>query len=332
MTEATAVSTPETGTDRPYLSLVIPLLDEEESLRPLHEKITAVLDREGYTAEILLIDDGSRDSSWAVVRELAEADERVRGIRFRRNFGKSAGLRTGFRVAQGEFVITMDADLQDDPEEIPRLLAKLDEGYDLVSGWKEVRHDPISKRLPSKVFNGITSMLTGIRLHDFNCGLKAYRWEVTQDVRMNRGMHRFIPALAHWRGFRVTEIPVKHHARQFGRSKYGAKRFIEGVLDLLTVILLTRYSSRPLHFFGWTGIGLIFGGIVIEAYIAWLRFATGWIQNRYPLLWLGVLMILVGLQLLTTGLLAELVASISQSRESRASVSETIRANGAEDA
>jgi glycosyltransferase involved in cell wall biosynthesis len=320
----------ETQRDTPYLSLVIPLLDEEESLRQLYEHIVAVVDREGYSAEIIFIDDGSRDGSWTIIRELCNTDDRVRGIRFRRNFGKSAGLRTGFRVARGEIVVTMDADLQDDPEEIPNLIAKLDEGYDLVTGWKEVRHDPISKRLPSKIFNRVTSMLTGLRLHDFNCGLKAYHREVTQELRMNRGMHRFVPALAHWRGFRVTEIPVKHHPRLYGKSKYGLKRFVEGFLDLLTVILLTRYSARPLHFFGWTGTALIVGGLAIEAYIAWIRLTTGWIQHRYPLLWLGVLMILVGLQLLTTGLLAELVASISQSREQQESIAEEINVEGAD--
>jgi glycosyltransferase involved in cell wall biosynthesis len=305
------------------VSIVIPLLDEEESLRPLHEAITKVIERESYDAEIVFIDDGSKDGSFAVIRELAERDPRVKAVRFRRNFGKSAGLAAAFRVATGDIVITMDADLQDDPEEIPNLIAKMDEGNDLVTGWKVVRHDPISKTLPSKIFNGVTSFITGIKLHDFNCGLKAYRRELTQSIRMKRGMHRFVPALAHWQGFRVAEIPVQHHPRKFGKSKFGAKRFVDGFLDLLTVVLLTRYVSRPLHFFGWLGTLLITGGVVIEAYIAYLRLVHGWIMNRYPLLWLGVLMIIVGLQMLSTGLLAELVANI-KGDDGEVSILETI--------
>ena len=309
------------------VSIVIPLLDEEESLRPLHEALARVIDREGYVAEIVFIDDGSRDGSFSVIRELAEKDPRVKAVRFRRNFGKSAGLATAFRVATGDIVVTMDADLQDDPEEIPNLIAKLDEGYDLVTGWKVVRHDPISKTLPSKVFNRVTSFITGIKLHDFNCGLKAYRRELTKSIRMKRGMHRFVPALAHWQGFRVAEIPVQHHPRRFGKSKFGAKRFVDGFLDLLTVVLLTRYVSRPLHFFGWAGTFLMAGGVAIEGYIAYLRLVHGWIMNRYPLLWLGVLMIIVGLQMLSTGLLAELVANV-KGDEGEVSILETIRAEG----
>ena len=311
------------------LSLVIPLLDEEESLRPLHEAITRVLDREGYDAEIVFIDDGSRDASFAVLRDLAEKDPRVKVVRFRRNFGKSAGLAVGFDEASGDVMITMDADLQDDPEEIPHLLAKLDEGYDLVTGWKKKRHDPITKTWPSKVFNWLTSTIAGLKLHDFNCGLKAYRREVTQEIRITRGMHRFMPALAHWKGLRVAEIAVQHHARQFGHSKYGFKRFIEGLLDLLTVMLLTRYVSRPLRFFGWISASLIGGGLTIELYITYLRFAHGWIMNRYPLLWAGVLMIIVGIQLLSTGLLAELVAS-ARNHENEASILERINLDDAD--
>lgn len=305
------------------LSFVIPLLDEEESLPELHQALRAVIDREGYDAEILFIDDGSRDASYGVIRDLAEKDPCVKAIRFRRNFGKSAGLNSGFAAATGDVIITMDADLQDDPEEVPNLLAKLDEGYDLVTGWKRKRHDPISKTWPSKVFNRLTSAMAGLKLHDYNCGLKAYRREVVQEIRMTRGMHRFIPALAHWKGFRVAEIPVQHHPRQHGVSKYGAKRFIEGILDLMTVMLLTRYVSRPLRFFGWIGALFMGSGFVIELYITYLRIMHGSVLNRYPLLWAGVLLIIVGLQLLSTGLLAELVASV-RTYESDASVSETI--------
>ena len=305
------------------LSIVIPLLDEEESLHALYDAIMAVVEREGYDAEIIFVDDGSRDGSYSIIRQLGEHDPRVHAIRFRRNFGKSAGLSEGFKVAQGDIIITMDADLQDDPEEIPNLLAKLDEGYDLVTGWKKRRNDPITKTLPSKVFNGMTSLLTSLRLHDFNCGLKAYRREAAKDIRITRGMHRFMPALAHWRGFRVAEIPVQHHARKFGHSKYGFKRFIEGILDLMTVILLTRYVTRPLRFFGWIGTMLMSTGFCIELYITYLRFTYGSVMNRYPLLWSGVLMIIVGLQLLSTGLLAELVAS-SRSTEGEVSITETM--------
>ncbi len=308
----------------PSLSIVIPLIDEAESIRPLYDRVTAVVDREAYNAEIIFIDDGSRDGSYENIQQLAETDDRVRAIRFRRNFGKSAGLANGFRAARGELIVTMDADLQDDPDEIPRLIAKLDEGYDLVSGWKQVRHDPVTKRLPSRVFNWLTGVMSGIRLHDFNCGLKVYRREVVEEIRMARGMHRFTPALAHMRGFRVAEIPVKHHPREFGRSKYGAKRFIDGVLDLVTVLLLTRYMTRPLRFFGWIGSTLVASGVIIGLYITWLRIMYGSILNRHPLLWLGILLIIVGLQLVSTGLLAELIASSRPDTE-EASIRDTIR-------
>lgn len=313
----------------PQLSLVIPLLNEVESIRPLYDRIISVLEAESYTAEIIFVDDGSRDGSYDVIGQIAESDDRVRAIRFRRNFGKSAGLANGFRAARGNLIVTMDADLQDDPSEIPRLIAKLDEGYDLVSGWKQVRHDPITKRLPSKVFNWLTGAMAGIRLHDFNCGLKVYRREVIEDIRMARGMHRFTPALAHMRGFRVAEIPVKHHPREFGRSKYGAKRFIDGVLDLITVMLLTRYMTRPLRFFGWIGSTLVASGVLIGLYITWLRIMYGSILNRHPLLWLGILLIIVGLQLVSTGLLAELIASSRPDTE-EASIRDTIRVSNIE--
>lgn len=303
-TEAIA---PPAQNDPLDLTLVIPLLNEEESLRPLMEKIRGTLNKSNLTYEVLFIDDGSTDGSMQVLEELHAAHPEVRVIQFRRNFGKAAAYTAGFKQASGKFVITMDADLQDDPDEIPNLLAKLDEGYDLVSGWKKKRFDPMGKTLPSKFFNWVTGQVSGIKIHDFNCGLKAYRNEVVKDVRVFGELHRYIPVLANLEGYRVGEIPVQHHPRQFGVTKYGWSRLLKGFLDLLTVMYIGKYMGRPLHLFGT--MGLIFGilGMGVNCFIASLWLQTGTIQNRHPLLTLGVLLTVLGVQFICTGLLADML-------------------------
>jgi len=240
---------------------------------------------------------------------MAGGDDRVRAVKFRGNFGKAAALTAGFREARGRIVITMDADLQDDPAEIPRLVGRLEEGLDVVSGWKRKRHDPWTKTVPSRLFNRVTSLLTGIPIHDFNCGLKAYRREVVAEIRVYGELHRYIPALAAWKGFRIGEIEVTHHPRRHGRSKYGPKRFLSGFLDLLTVMLLTKYTPKPLHLFGLVGTILGAAGTLIALYMVSLKLRFGDIQGRGPLLSLGVLLIIMGMQFLSTGLLAEMIAS-----------------------
>jgi len=295
------------------ISVVIPLLNEEESLPKLTAKLKetlAVSAREKY--EVIFIDDGSTDSSFQVLKQINQKDNRFKVIRFRRNYGKSAALAVGFAEAKGEIVITMDADLQDDPKEIPHLIAKLNEGYDLVSGWKKKRHDPFHKTIPSRFFNFVTSTVSGIKLHDFNCGLKAYRKDVVKTLQVYGEMHRYLPALAHWDGFRVTEIPVTHHARQFGKSKFGFSRFFKGFLDLLTVLFTTRYVKRPLHLFGTVGTLLALIGFGTDLYltIEWSLGKTS-LSNR-PLALFGVALIIVGVQLISFGLIGELLVKNSQ--------------------
>lgn len=301
--------------DTPDLSLVIPLLNEEESLQPLTQKIQEVMAEQNLSYEIIFIDDGSTDGSMQVLEELHAAHPEVQVVQFRRNFGKAAAYTAGFQRARGTFVITMDADLQDDPAEIPNLLAKLNEGYDLVSGWKKKRFDPLGKTLPSKFFNWVTGRVSGIDIHDFNCGLKAYRLEVVKDVRVLGELHRYIPVLAHMEGYRVSEIPVQHHPRQFGVTKYGWSRLLKGFLDLLTVMYIGKYMGRPLHLFGT--MGLIFGvlGMAVNVFIASLWFQTGTIQNRHPLLTLGVLLTVLGVQFICTGLLADMLTRGPQPNE-----------------
>ena len=297
----------QTQIDPVDLTLIIPLLNEEESLRPLVEKIRDTLDDKRMVYEIIFIDDGSTDGSMAVLEELHAAHAEIQVIQFRRNFGKAAAYTAGFQRAKGRFVVTMDADLQDDPAEIPGLLAKLDEGYDLVSGWKKKRFDPLGKTLPSKFFNWVTGCVSGIKIHDFNCGLKAYRNEVVKDVRVFGELHRYIPVLADLEGYRVAEIPVQHHPRQFGITKYGMGRLLKGFLDLLTVMYIGKYMGRPLHLFGT--MGLIFGvlGMGVNSFIAFLWYQNGTIQNRHPLLTLGVLLTVLGVQFICTGLLADML-------------------------
>lgn len=310
----------------PYLSLVIPVYNEEESLAPLCAKLDEVLQKQDFGSEVIFVDDGSTDASFARIAELHRDYSYIRALRFRRNYRKAAALAAGFKHARGEVIITMDADLQDDPNEIPNLLAKLDEGNDLVSGWKKKRHDPIGKTLPSKVFNRVTSMVAGIRLHDFNCGLKAYRREAAEDSLpyLYGELYRFLPAIVHWAGYRVTEIPVLHHARKFGVSKFGTKRLFNGFFDLLTITFVVRFMSTPMHVFGSFGLLSTLAGGAICAYIAYLRFEFGNIQNRHPLLMLGMLLVIVGIQFFSTGLLGDMLASMSQRGERQVRISETL--------
>ncbi len=289
-----------------HITVVVPLLNEEESLPELHRQLAANLAPYGEY-EIIFVDDGSRDRSLEVLKELRTQDARVRLISFRKNFGKSAALNMGFSLARGRYVITMDADLQDDPAEIPNLLAKLEAGYDLVSGWKKKRHDPLTKTLPSRLFNFVTGVMSGLRIHDFNCGLKAYKLDVVQRLPVYGELHRFLPALAHWEGFKVGEIPVQHHARRFGRTKFGASRFLAGFLDLITVLFLVRYNKKPLHLFGITGIIFTFAGTLILAYLTWGWFHGIWIGDR-PIFFLGFLLMVFGAQSFSLGLLGEMIS------------------------
>ncbi|MCA9592871.1 MAG: glycosyltransferase family 2 protein [Myxococcales bacterium] len=294
---------------RPKLSFVIPFLDEEQTLAELFDRIAkavAPLLAEGETWELVFVDDGSRDESVAVVEELVEKHPEVRLVELQGNFGKSAALSAGFSRAQGRVVFTLDADLQDDPKEIPRFLEKLDEGYDLVSGYKQQRNDPITKVFPSRVFNWMVRRATGITLHDVNCGFKAYRDVVLKNVRLYGELHRFVPVLAHWKRFRVGELVVEHHARKFGHSKFGGGRFFRGLMDLLTVVFLMKYERRPAHFFGGIGGATLLLGVVICGYLAVIWFGGQSIGHR-PLLSLGVLLIVVGVQILATGMIAELM-------------------------
>ncbi len=295
----------------PQVSVVVPLFNEAESLPELYDQIKAVFSKTGWTYEIIFINDGSRDESAKVLADLLNRDRNLRVIAFRRNFGKSAALATGFRAARGTYVITMDADLQDDPAEIPALVAKLEEGYDLVSGWKKKRYDPISKTLPSKLFNYVTGKLSGIRLHDFNCGLKAYRLDVVKEIPVYGELHRFLPVLAFKLGFRITEIPVHHRARQYGKTKFGASRFINGFFDLLTVVFISNFNRAPLHLFGSMGLFCMLVGFAINLYLSvgWLR--GNWIGNR-PLLFLGVLLMVIGVQFFSFGLIAEKIVNVSE--------------------
>ncbi len=289
----------------PDLSFVIPFLDERESIDMLYAEIVRNSEAQGKSFEIIFVDDGSRDGGDLVVQALAHKDERVHLIQFRRNFGKSAALSAGFAAARGAIVVTMDADLQDDPAELPRFFEAIDAGADVVSGWKQVRHDPVDKTLPSRLFNAAVNRAFGLKLHDHNCGFKAYRAEALAELNLYGELHRFIPALLFGRGFRIVELPVEHHARRFGKSKFGAGRLIKGALDLLTVSLTTRYGSRPLHLFGGAGLACGLLGTAILGYLSVLWLFGVPIGER-PLLVLGVLLVLFGSQLVGTGLLGEL--------------------------
>ncbi len=289
------------------VSILVPLYNEEESLRPLVQEIKKSVEKLQIDYEILFVDDGSTDKSLGIIKELARNDNRIRYVSFRKNYGKSAALDVGFKNVKGDVIITMDADLQDDPAEIPNLLKKLQEGYDLVSGWKKIRFDPFIKKYSSRFFNYVTRLLTGIKLHDFNCGLKAYRKKVVKELDIHGELHRYIPVLADWKGFKVSEIVVKHHPRRYGKTKFGISRFFKGFLDLITVIFTTRYIQRPMHVFGLVG-GIFFViGVLINFYLSYEWFFEGqYIKNR-PLFFLGILLIIVGIQFFSVGLLGEIM-------------------------
>lgn len=293
----------------PFVSAVVPLYNEAESLPELHRELVAELDALGRPWEIVYVDDGSRDGSDRVIDALASADPRVRGVSFRNNFGKSAGLATGFRIARGEWVVTLDADLQDDPSELPRLVAALEGGLDLVSGWKQNRQDPITKTLPSKLFNAVTSAVSGVRLHDFNCGFKLYRRDVVDALQVYGELHRFLPALAHWKGFRVGEVPVRHRARRHGTSKFGAARFVNGFLDLLSAAFISKNALKPLHVFGRIGLLFLLAGGLLG-----LWFVGTWMLGEpvrvRPLMLVGAVSVLMGIQFIVMGLLGEMIAHL----------------------
>jgi len=293
------------------VSVVIPLYNEEESLKELSAKLRETLS--SYNRyEIIFIDDGSTDNSANVLRQLRNQDNHIKFIRFRRNYGKSAALLVGFEHAKGDIIVTMDADLQDEPSEIPKLIAKMKDGFDLVSGWKKKRYDPISKTVPSKFFNFITSIMSGVHLHDFNCGLKAYKSEVAKSLEIYGELHRYIPVLAHRNGYKVTEEVVTHRPRKFGKSKFGASRFWRGFFDLLTVLFTTKYFRRPLHFFGTLGAFSTFIGFLINLSLTidWFRGES--LSNR-PLLFVGILLMIVGVQLFSTGLIGDMIAKTHSS-------------------
>jgi glycosyltransferase involved in cell wall biosynthesis len=299
------------------ISVVVPVYDEERSVALLYEELEAALEPGGEQWEAVFVDDGSQDGTFAALTRLHARTTNTKVVRLRRNFGKSAALATGFAHADGEIVVTIDGDLQDDPSEIPRLLTKLDEGFDLVSGWKANRRDPLRRRVVSRIFNAVTGRVSGLRLHDMNSGLKAYRAEVVQDQPLYGELHRFIPVLAHYRGFRVAELPVNHRPRPHGSSRYGLERYLRGFLDLLTVTFMGRYRHRPLHLFG--GLGLFLGavGTAILVYLTVLK-ATGHAIGQRPLLTLGVLLVVVGLQFFSLGLLSEMVTSHHEERSDAA--------------
>ncbi|MDQ3993145.1 MAG: glycosyltransferase family 2 protein [Actinomycetota bacterium] len=294
------------------ISVVVPVHDEERSVASLYEDLQAALDPVGDW-EAVFVDDGSTDGTFAALTRLHAREPAVRVVRLRRNFGKASALAAGFAQARGDVVVTIDGDGQDDPAEIPRLLAKLDEGFDLVSGWKTRRRDPWRRRLLSRLFNAVTGRLSGLSLHDMNCGLKAYRADVVRGLRLYGELHRFIPVLAHYRGHRVAELPVNHRPREHGRSRYGVERYLRGFFDLLTVTFMGRYRYRPLHLFGSLGLALGALGVALLAYLTVLK-ATGEAIGHRPLLTLGVLLVVVGLQLFSLGLVSELVTSLHEER------------------
>ncbi len=293
------------------ISLVIPLLNEEESLPELTAWIERVMKENSFTYEVLLMDDGSKDKSWSVIQILSKQNPNIRGIKFQRNYGKSAALQVGFTHAKGDVVITMDADLQDSPDEIPELYRMVTaEGYDLVSGWKQKRYDPLSKTIPTKLYNGATRFMTGIYLHDFNCGLKAYKNEVVKSVEVYGEMHRYIPVLAKQAGYsKIGEKVVQHQARKYGTTKFGMERFLYGFLDLLSVYFMTRFSKRPMHIFGGYGVLSFFVGFCIALYltIAKIAFAQYRMTER-PIFYLALLFIVIGVQLFVAGFLGELIS------------------------
>lgn len=308
------------------LSIVIPVYNEEESLTPLMEWINKVMVNHRFSYQVVFIDDGSTDTSWQVITQLSqEYENRIAGVKFRRNYGKAAALSEGFKVAEGDVICTMDADLQDSPDELPELVSMIrKDGYDVVSGWKQKRHDPISKTLPSKLFNWVARKVSHIHLHDFNCGLKAYRKEAAKDITVHGDMHRWMPVLAKWQGYdKIGEKVVEHRARQYGVSKFGAKRLISGFLDLLTLFFVGKFNKKPMHFFGTLGLISLLIGFASLVYlsISKLFFDQTGIAER-PLFYFGILTIIVGSQLFLTGFLAEMITD-NRSKSYRYNIEES---------
>jgi len=290
--------------DKCSISIVIPVFNEGDSLDKLYCELSKVLEPFSV-CEIIFVDDGSYDNSFTLLKKIADEDSRVAALRFFKNFGKADALSEGFKHTSGDIIITMDADLQDDPAEIPNFINKIQEGWDLVSGWKKNRKDPLSKRIPSRLFNFVTRLFTGVNIHDFNCGLKAYRRKVINAVDIYGGLHRYIPAMASQKGFSVTEIEVHHRPREFGQSKYGSNRFLHGFFDLFTMLFTSKYFNRPLHFFGFIGMVLFMAGLIISIYLTVGWFNGIWIGNR-PIFFFGILLLIVGAQFFSLGLLGEL--------------------------
>lgn len=300
------------------LSIVIPFLNEQESLPELTDWIVRVVTANNFSYEIIYVDDGSSDGSWNYVEQICNTNPNVKGIKFRRNYGKSAALNEGFQLTKGDVVFTMDADLQDSPDEIPamyQLVAK--DRYDIVSGWKKKRHDPISKTIPSKLFNRVTRMMSGIKIHDFNCGLKAYNSDVIKSIEIQGEMHRYIPVIAKRAGFKkITEKIVEHRKRKYGKSKFGWERFVNGFLDLLTIQFVSRFGKRPMHLFGTLGLLSFFIGFVISAYLAYGKiFLQEYKMTERPIFYLGILAMIIGVQLFVAGFLAELISRNSANKD-----------------
>ncbi|MAP71348.1 MAG: glycosyltransferase [Candidatus Marinimicrobia bacterium] len=299
------------------ISVVIPVYNEVESVEQLYKELIKVLSSfDSY--QIIFVDDGSSDGSVNVIKKIVENDINTNIIQFHRNYGKSAALGEGFKNANGEYIVTMDADLQDDPKEIPNLVSKLEEGFDLVSGWKKNRKDPLSKKIPSKFFNFITRLFTGVKIHDFNCGLKIYRQSVIKTLEIYGGRHRYIPALAGYKNFKVTEIIVNHRPRLYGETKYGGSRMFHGFFDLISILFLSKYTQSPLYFFGKVGLYTFLSGVGIEIYIIYLKYALNEpFAKHMALLMLGVLIIVIGIQFFSIGLVGEMIANSNQYKESR---------------
>ena len=298
------------------ISIVIPVFNEKDSINQLYNEIINSLNIRDY--EIIFIDDGSTDGSSEIVQELIQNNEKVNLIQFYRNYGKSAALSEGFKHSEGDYVVTMDADLQDDPTEIENLINKLEQGFDVVSGWKKNRKDPLSKRLPSKLFNIITRIFTSVKIHDFNCGLKIYKKSVIKTLDIYGGRHRYIPALAGQKKFKVSEIIVNHRSRKYGVTKYGGRRFFHGFFDLISVLFLSRYIQSPLYFFGQLGLFAFLFGFGIEGYVLYLKYMLGEpFAKHFALLMLGVLLIVIGIQFFSIGLIGEMIANSNQDKESR---------------
>ncbi|MBL7845002.1 MAG: glycosyltransferase family 2 protein [Cyclobacteriaceae bacterium] len=309
----------------PDISVVIPVFNEEESLPELSDWISRVMKAHGYSYEVLFVDDGSTDSSWKKIQSISTSNPNFKGIKFNRNYGKSAALQTAFRAAQGEVVITMDADLQDSPDEIPELYAMIkQQGYHLVSGWKKKRNDPFTKTVPSKFFNYVTRKISGIKIHDFNCGLKAYDKAVVKNISVYGEMHRYIPLIAKWAGFtKITEKAVEHRERKYGYSKFGFERFVRGFLDLLTITFVGRFAMRPMHFFGTLGTLSFLAGFIFTAKILWDKIDSVYFSQiplkrdvtQQPIFFLALVALVIGVQLFVTGFLAELITRQSLSKK-----------------